>query len=178
MGRLRLAAAECTYQELDRQLKEQFIYGLNDKDMLGEIIKEIRAARGNDHITSGNVLAWAQRAEAQRAQSAVMNSITEFKEFDKIKVSRSMCKESSKRPAQSSTPAWYMCRYCSSSHPPRQCLAYGKVCMECNKIGHFQRVCRSKKSRAVHKANQKTMQDKASEDIEMGSVNSVWFNIN
>ena len=60
MGRLRIAAAECNYQELDRQLKEQFIHGLNDKDMLGEIMKELTASRNNDHITSGNVnvLTW------------------------------------------------------------------------------------------------------------------------
>ena len=37
MERLRLVAVERNYQELDRQLKEQFIHGINDKDMLGEI---------------------------------------------------------------------------------------------------------------------------------------------
>ena len=56
MGRLKLMAAECNYQEIDRQLKEHFIHGLNDKDMLGEIIKEITVSRGNNHITSGNAL--------------------------------------------------------------------------------------------------------------------------
>ena len=106
MGELRLMVAECNYQELDRQLKEQFIHGLNDKVMLGEIIKELMATRGNNHITSGNVLAWAKGVEAQRAQAAVMNSIIEYKEFDKIKVSRTMCKESPKRPAQYSTSVW------------------------------------------------------------------------
>ena len=38
MGRLHVAAAECNYRELDRQLKEQFIHGLNEKLMLDEII--------------------------------------------------------------------------------------------------------------------------------------------
>ena len=38
MGRLHVAAAECNYRELDRQLKEQFIHGLNDKLMPDEII--------------------------------------------------------------------------------------------------------------------------------------------
>ena len=32
MGRLRVAAVECNYQEVDRQLKEQCIHGLNDKN--------------------------------------------------------------------------------------------------------------------------------------------------
>ena len=40
MGRLCIAAVECNCQEVDRQLKEQFIHGLNDKHMFEEIIKE------------------------------------------------------------------------------------------------------------------------------------------
>ena len=32
--RLCVASVECNYQEVDRQLKEQFIHGLNDKYML------------------------------------------------------------------------------------------------------------------------------------------------
>ena len=31
MGWLWMAAAECGYKEVDRQLKEQFIHGMNDK---------------------------------------------------------------------------------------------------------------------------------------------------
>ena len=67
--------------------------------MLGEILKELMASRSNDHITSGNVLTWAKRVEAQRAQADAMNSITEQKEFDKIKVSRTIHKESPKTQA-------------------------------------------------------------------------------
>ena len=36
-----VAAAEHNYRELDRQLKEQFIHGLNDRLMLDEIIREL-----------------------------------------------------------------------------------------------------------------------------------------
>ena len=57
MGRLCIAAVECSYQGVDRQLKGQFIYGLNNKCMLEEIIKELTATKNNDHITSGGVLA-------------------------------------------------------------------------------------------------------------------------
>ena len=39
MGRLRIAAAECNYKEIHRQLKEQFIHGLNNKAMLDEIVR-------------------------------------------------------------------------------------------------------------------------------------------
>ena len=41
MGRLRAAAAECNYQEIERQLKEQYVHGINEKEMLAEIIREL-----------------------------------------------------------------------------------------------------------------------------------------
>ena len=50
MGRLQLLAIECNYKELDRQLKEQFIHGLNDTEMLGEIIKELTKIQENEEI--------------------------------------------------------------------------------------------------------------------------------
>ena len=58
MGRLRVAAVECNYQEVDRQLKEQYIHGLKYKCMLEEIIKELTATKNDDCITIGGVLAW------------------------------------------------------------------------------------------------------------------------
>ena len=39
MGRLQLAAIECYYKKIDRQLKEQFIHEFNDNEMLAEIIR-------------------------------------------------------------------------------------------------------------------------------------------
>ena len=68
MGRPWVAAVECNYQEVDSQLKEQFIYGLDDKCMLEEIIKELTAIKNNDCIRIGGVLTWAKRVEAQRAK--------------------------------------------------------------------------------------------------------------
>ena len=76
MGRLWLAAVECNYQELDRQLKEQFIHGLNDKQMLGEIIKELTTIKGNETVMSENILPWVKRIVAKRAKVVVMPTKT------------------------------------------------------------------------------------------------------
>ena len=38
IGRFRIAVAKCNYTEIDRQLKKHFIHGLNDHDILIEII--------------------------------------------------------------------------------------------------------------------------------------------
>ena len=103
LGRLHIYAVECNYQEVDRQLKEQFIHGLNDKYMLEEIIKELMATKNDDHITSGGVLAWAQRVETQRAQAAVLNTLTESRQFDKIKVSKKTKDDQARAPVNWTT---------------------------------------------------------------------------
>ena len=84
MGRLWLAAVECNYKEIDRQLKEQFIHGLNDTQMLTEIINELTKAEENAKVTSYHMLTWTKWVEAQKTQSAVIYSPREMKEFDKI----------------------------------------------------------------------------------------------
>ena len=88
MGRLCIAAVECNYQEVGRQLKEQFIHGLNNKCMLKVIIKELTGTKYDDCITSGGVLAWTKRVKAQRAQATVLNTLTESRQCDKIKISQ------------------------------------------------------------------------------------------
>ena len=88
MDRLYIVAIECNYQEINRQLKEQFIHSLNDRQMLEEIIKGITVTSNDDHITSGGVLAWEKRVEVQRAQAEVLNTITESRQFDKIKIEK------------------------------------------------------------------------------------------
>ena len=85
MGWFHMEAAECGYKEIDRQLKEKFIHGLNDKSMLDEIIRELTSRNGNVQTTSKDVLVWAKRVKAQRAQASMVNDITETKAFDKVK---------------------------------------------------------------------------------------------
>ena len=53
---MHVTAVEGNYRELDRQLREQFIHGLNDKCMLNDtIIKELTTTNGDDEITSEGV---------------------------------------------------------------------------------------------------------------------------
>ena len=68
MGWLWMVAAECGYKEVDRQLKEQFIHGLNDKIMFDEIIRELTSRTSNVQTTREDVLAWAKRVNVQRVQ--------------------------------------------------------------------------------------------------------------
>ena len=174
MGRLHIAAVVCNYHEVDRQLKEQFIHGLNDKYMLEEIIKELMATKNDDHITSGGVLAWAKRVEVQRVQAAVLNTLTESKQFDKIKISKK-AKDYNARTSVNQPTQQHSCRYYGGIHQPGQCPAYGKMCVECSKVGHFRKVCHDRSSRVVNEMKQEVFQEYKEDKTEMVSINSVYM---
>ena len=172
MGRLCVAAAECNYREIDRQLKEQFIHGLNDKVMLDEVIRGLTAKSNDKQMTSEGVLAWAKRVEVQRAQAAILNDITESCQFDRIKMAQKP-KSSQARQTTNTTSQRWLCRYCSGIHAPQQCPAYGKMCTGCGKMGPFRKVCRSKRDCTVHEVEVKMAQESQEEEIETVSIDLV-----
>ena len=88
MGRLCIAVAECSYREVNQQLKEQFIHGLNDKTLLDEVIRELTAKDKNKQTTSEDVLVWAKRIEVQWAQAAILNDISQSQKFNKVKMAQ------------------------------------------------------------------------------------------
>ena len=166
MGRLHVVAAECNHKEIDHQLKEQFIHGLNDKTMLDEVIRELTTKNINEQMTSEDVLIWAKRVEVQRVQAAILSDITKSQKFDKVKV----VKKQAMHPA---SPNW-LCRYCGSSHALRQCPTYGKMCASCRKMGHFKKVCQSREDHAIHEVGVKIAQEEGI--IEEVSITSVYLN--
>ena len=59
-------------------------------------------------------------------------------------------------------------------HASRQCLAYGKMCNGCGKLGHFKKVCQSRKDHTVHRVEVEVSQE--DNEIEEVSINSVYLN--
>ena len=45
------------------------------------------------------------------------------------------------------------CKPCNGSHPRGKCLAYGKLCLTCNRKNHF-KVCCPQNGKKVHKIGQ------------------------
>ena len=175
MGRLHVAMIECNYQEVDRQLKELFIHSLNDKHMLEEIIKQLTATNNDDHITRGGVVAWKKRVEVQRAHTAVLNTLTELRQFNKIKVSKRAKVDTARAPVGQMSQQ-QQCQYCGGVHLSRQCPVYGKICAGCGKMGHFKKVCHSKGSWAVNEIEIEMSQKHSKGEIETVSINSVHMN--
>ena len=107
-----------------------------------------------------------QKIEAQRVQVAMLSDITKSQKFDKVKVA----KKQATHPASPNQ----LCRYCGSSHALRQCPVYGKMCIGCRKMGHFKKVCWSRKDCAVHEVGVEIVQEEGI--IEEVSINSVYLN--
>ena len=139
MGRLHVAAVECNYREVDRQLKEKNIHGLNGRCMLEDIIKELTATNEDEQITSEDMLAWAKRVEVQRAQATVLSTIIDLRQFNKMNIVKK-AKEDNTRCPPGPTKQQCPCRNCGGLHVLRQCLACGKMCTGCGKTGHFKKV--------------------------------------
>ena len=144
--------------------------------MFEEIIKELTVTSNDNHIISGGVLAWAKGVEAQRAQAAMLDTLTESRQFNKVKIA--------KRPKEDNTRVlviWMSqqqpCQYCCGVHVLRQCLAYRKTCVGCGKTRHFKKVCHSRRERAVNEIEFEMSQDSEGE-IEMVIIDSAHLNKN
>ena len=59
MDYLRIKANKCGHKERDKKLKEQFINGINDDDLMMKITRELTVIKKTNEITSKQVLSWA-----------------------------------------------------------------------------------------------------------------------
>ena len=161
MGKIRAAAIECNYKETYRELKEQFIHGLNDSDLLTEIIRELIKTGENRSVTSVQVWAWAKRIETQRTQAAVINSLSEVKEFDWIQTVGDDQKQNGIKPhTHIKTPTSKKCKYCSSNYKHRWCTAYEKKCKNATRWTISKRCAGNAKGSVVHNIDQEADQEK------------------
>ena len=56
--------------------------------MMVEIIRKITKTEGSKDVMGEQVLAWTDRVETQKAQSAIINSLNETKDFDLMRTAR------------------------------------------------------------------------------------------
>ena len=98
-------------------------------------------------------------------QVAILSDITKSQKYDKVKVAK-------KQAMHPASPNW-PCRYCGSSHALRKCPIYGKMCANYGKMGHFKKVCWSRKDHTVHEVGVEMAQE---EGVREESINSVYLN--
>ena len=61
------------------------------------------ATKNYDQITSTGMLAWAKRVEVQRDQAAVLNTLTESRPYDKVKISMKKKDDNAEAPVSQTT---------------------------------------------------------------------------
>ena len=145
--------------------------------MLDEVVRELMAKNSSKQMNSEDVLLWPRQIKAQRAQTAMLSNLTEAQKFDKVKLVQ---KSKNRQEIETTCQAFHKhpCKYCGGSHAPRQCPAYGKSCASCRKMGHFKKVCMSKKNCTVYEVEVEVMPEPQEEDIETVSINSIYLNRN
>ena len=104
-------STECNCNDVYQQFKEQFIHDLYDNEMIDEIISELTKGKNKD-VTINQVLPWARWVEVQRVQTAVLNDLKIYQEFDAIWSQKQTNYKQKPQQRQQN-----MCKYFESSHP-------------------------------------------------------------
>ena len=120
----------------------------------------------------------AERIDTQAAQSAIKDSLSKTKEFDKVKIAKGVLRYNGRNvQTHAKAPTKKSCSCHSSNHLPRKCLVYRKKCVDCSKINHFREVGRSRTNITVHNTEQEPDQHNEKEDhIDTVNINSIIFN--
>ena len=131
----------------DEVIKDQVIAGIRDPETQRDMVSQETA----ENCDLEKLLTFAESKEVSRS---LLNPV--YRQDNREKCQTDV--ENNKR-----------CRYCGNRHSPgkKNCEAADNICENCNKVGHFGKVCRRKKKAGSRKKSTE------SEAAESGSPNSM-----
>ena len=133
MSQLRLSLPECKYRnDSDELLKDQFIFGLYNKEIQDHLLGEI-----SETDNSVKALYEARRIESKLAQRKMLGIVTPAA-LSVEAIHRSFKNKSKGFKSQTD---YTDCKFCGRSHDKGKCPAYGKVCNNCGRKNHFESKC-------------------------------------
>ena len=140
MSQLRLSLPECKYRnDSDELLKDQFIFGLYNKEIQDHLLGEI-----SEMDNSVKALYEARKIESKLAQRKMLGIVTPAT-LSVEAIHRSFKSKSKSYSKNAHTNTDYTdCKFCGKSHDKGRCPAYGKVCNNCGRKNHFESKCMSK----------------------------------
>ena len=152
MSQLRLSLPECKYRnDSDELLKDQFIFGLYNKEIQDHLLGEI-----SETDNSIKALYEARKIESKLAQRKMLGFVTPAA-LSVEAIHRSFKSKSKSKGFKTQTD-YTDCKFCGKSHNKGQCPAYSKVCNNCGRKNHFETKCHSKskssserKTKSFHK---------------------------
>ena len=139
MSQLRLSLPECKYRnDSDELLKDQFIFGLYNKEIQDHLLGEI-----SEMDNSVKALYEARRIESKLAQRKMLGIVTPAALSVEAIHRNFKSKSKSQSKGFKSHTDYTDCRFCGKSHDKGKCPAYGKVCNNCGCKNHFESKCQS-----------------------------------
>ena len=115
--------------------------------------------------------------EAQKAQSAILNKLSETKNFDTINMRKRVERQIEVQlQAQTRMLVKQKWSYCSPWHLLRQCPVYGKIMQHAKRSTTTKEVCRSRRNKQVHSTDQATDPYQKEDYIYTVNINSINFN--
>ena len=134
MSQLRLSLPECRYQnDSDELLKDQFIFGLYNKEIQDHLLGEI-----SESDNSVKALYEARKIESKLAQRKMLGIVTPS--TLSVEAVKKGFKTHSYSHSNTHTD-FSNCKYCGKAHNKGECPAYGKVCNRCGRKNHFESKC-------------------------------------
>ena len=120
-------------------VREELLKNMKDGDSLNTILgyaKHIEGTQHSEHLTK----VYLDTIKIPNANVKVEAT------SQKHRSNYNKCNNNSKHRSQSKGKPnkGNGCHNCGTSHPPKTCLAYSKMCYSCNKKGHFKLYCRSR----------------------------------
>ena len=151
MVRLRECVRECSFEKPDEVVKFLFLTHNQNAHVRDELLKSMKDADGlNDILGYACLVEGTQHSESlSKAYFDTVKILNSSVKVDAIvqKKNKHNSKFHSKHNGskhRSQSKGGGNCCNCGTSHPPKRCPAYGKVCYNYNKKGHFKPLCRSR----------------------------------
>ena len=176
--RLRLKSRDCDYHDSDEMIRDRIVFGTNSPKIREKLINVGRDLTLQKAIQIGQNYEYAQ----EQMKQMTPNDVHMVKPKTKRRVKRSNRSGTTMGQRQSYgatgyTPQGYepqtgtnktrreqdaKCKNCGyDAHKSNEvCPAKGQICRKCNKLNHFQRVCRSK---SVHEVKSDQFQSEESD---------------
>lgn len=128
LTRIKTQASKCEFGNLlDEMLKDKIVFGIKSNQVREKLLTE-----DNLDLTKATTICKTSEQASKQLDEFEGKSKT-----DKILVVKN--KNTKKEQNEN-----FDCKRCGTNHKSRECPAFNKQCIKCNKNGHFAKMCRSK----------------------------------
>jgi transposase InsO family protein len=122
LTRLKAQVVKCEYKKDSEMemVRDKFVFGLRDEGLIGKMLRE------SDQELD-KIIQIAQASEVTKQQIKQMTA------KERVNAIRTIT-----------------CGQCGDKHAPKSCPAYGKTCSACQRLHHYAKMCRNKKSKTEY----------------------------